>query len=299
MGIDYDKHRDPSGSSGGDAGWAPPFPSAGGAVPVLLPTRVTDGSAPGVRYRIEGELLPVLHVQLDGSLPLFFEHHVILWKQPQIDIRIKKLRGAFKRALSGMPIFLTGAYGTGHVAFSRDHPGHVFPIHLVPGRTLLVREHQFLAATTNLDYSYERVAGISSMLFGAQGFFVDRFSAPSAEAVVWLHAHGNAFEVALGPGEVIDVEPGAWIYREDSVSYSQQLFGLRTGIFGGGGNLVFNRFTGPGRVGLQSGYYPGEAAVAGMAGGAAAGGLLGGGGGAARGGGIGGLIGGILGDGGN
>ena len=61
--------------------------------------------------------------------------------------------------------------------------------------------------------------------------------------------------MALAPGETIDVEPGAWIYRQDSVGYSQQVFGLKTGLLGGGGNLVFNRFTGPGRVGLQSGYY--------------------------------------------
>jgi uncharacterized protein (AIM24 family) len=33
-----------------------------------------------------------------------------------------------------------------------------------------------------------------------------------------------------------------------------QVYGLRTGIFGGTGNLVFNRFTGPGRVGIQSMY---------------------------------------------
>ena len=33
------------------------------------------------------------------------------------------------------------------------------------------------------------------------------------------------------------------------------MFGLKTGLLGGSGNLVFNRFTGPGRLGLQSGYY--------------------------------------------
>jgi uncharacterized protein (AIM24 family) len=34
------------------------------------------------------------------------------------------------------------------------------------------------------------------------------------------------------------------------------VFGLQTGIFGGGGgSLVFNRFTGPGRVGIQSMYF--------------------------------------------
>jgi uncharacterized protein (AIM24 family) len=34
----------------------------------------------------------------------------------------------------------------------------------------------------------------------------------------------------------------------------QQAYGLKTGIFGGAGNLIFNRFTGPGRVGIQSAY---------------------------------------------
>jgi len=38
---------------------------------------------------------------------------------------------------------------------------------------------------------------------------------------------------------------------------SQEIYGFKTGLLGsgGGGNLVFNRFTGPGRVGLQSAYY--------------------------------------------
>jgi uncharacterized protein (AIM24 family) len=223
--------------------------------PALLPTRVVDGAGPGVGYRIEGELVPVLHLALDGRLPVFFEHHVVLWKQPQVDVRIRAMKGVFKRMISGMPIFMTEAAGAGEIAFSRDASGHVFPIHLPQGGAVLVREHQFLAATGNLEYTFERVRGVGSMLFGNQGFFIDRFSATNGDGVLWLHAHGNAFEVDLAPGEVIDVEPGAWIYRAMSVGYQQIMFGLRTGIFGGGGNLVFNRFTGPGRVGIQSGYH--------------------------------------------
>jgi uncharacterized protein (AIM24 family) len=47
------------------------------------------------------------------------------------------------------------------------------------------------------------------MLFGQQGFFVDRFNASQGDAVLWPHAHGNVFEVNLATGEVIpvDVEP--------------------------------------------------------------------------------------------
>jgi uncharacterized protein (AIM24 family) len=63
------------------------------------------------------------------------------------------------------------------------------------------------------------------------------------------------FEKTLEPGESIDIEPGGWVYRDHSVTMYQQPYGFKTGLLGGGGNLVFNRFTGPGRIGLQSMYY--------------------------------------------
>ena len=93
------------------------------------------------------------------------------------------------------------------------------------------------------------------MLFGSQGFFIDRFDATAGDGVLWVHGNGNLFDINLAAGETIDVEPGAWVYREHSVNYTQKVYGLKTGMLGGGGNLVFNRFTGPGRIGLQSGYY--------------------------------------------
>jgi uncharacterized protein (AIM24 family) len=221
--------------------------------PQLLPTTVADGRAPGVYYRIDGELVPVLHIWLDGSVPVFFEHHVILWKDPALDIGLRA-KGALKRVVAGMQLLMTEARGPGQVAFSRDGTGHVFPLHLRPGAAVEVREHQYLAATGNLEYGFTRQKGIRNMLFGSTGFFVDRFVATQSEGVVWLHGYGNVFEKVLAPGEQIDVEPGSWIYRDESVRMNPQVYGLRTGMFGGAGNLVFNRFTGPGRVGLQSMY---------------------------------------------
>ena len=222
--------------------------------PQLLPTKISAGQAPGIIYHIEGELVPVLHVQLDGSVSLFFEHHTVLWKNPALSIGIHAVKGAFKRMAAGMPIFLTEATGPGEIAFSRDGTGHVFPLHLVPGQSIEVREHQFLAATSNLEYGFSRQKGITNMLFGSTGFFVDKFSATTHEGVLWLHGYGNVFEKTLAMGEQIDVEPGGWIYRDESVSMTQQVYGLRTGIFGGSGQLIFNRFTGPGNVGIQSMY---------------------------------------------
>src|SRR5271156_5061550 len=86
--------------------------------PQLLPTSIADGSAPGVYYRIDGELVPVLHIWLDGSVPVFFEHHVVLWKEPSLAIGIKG-KGALKRMIAGMPLLLTEARGPGPVMFSR------------------------------------------------------------------------------------------------------------------------------------------------------------------------------------
>ena len=131
---------------------------------------------------------------------------------------------------------MTEARGPGEIAFSRDGAGHVFPIHLQSVQAIEVREHQFLVATGNLDYGFSRQKGFANMLFGSTGFFVDRFAATQSEGVVWLHGYGNVFEKTLAPGEQIDVEPGGWIYRDESVRMDPQIYGLRTGVFGGSGN---------------------------------------------------------------
>src|SRR5436309_9635417 len=147
------------------------------AVPAQLPTGIRNEAYGGVTYHIEGELVPVLHVEL-GHVPVYFEHHILLWKDPAVQIGVKPLKGAFKRIMSGMPIFMTMATGPGRIAFSRDGVGHVFPFHLDPGQSLDVREHQFLAATDTLDYTFTRVKGVANMLFGGTGFFIDTFYSP-------------------------------------------------------------------------------------------------------------------------
>ena len=141
-------------------------------VPVILPTGVRNESYAGVTYHIEGELVPVLQIELQMQ-SVYFEHYILLWKEPNVEIGVKQMKGAFKRVMAGMPIFLTQASGNGRIAFSRDGAGHVIAMHLGPGEGLDVREHQFLAATDNVEYGYTRVKGAANMLFGGTGFFID------------------------------------------------------------------------------------------------------------------------------
>jgi uncharacterized protein (AIM24 family) len=156
--------------------------------------------------------------------------------------------------VAGRELFLTEAKGHGDIAFSRDAPGQVFPLELPKGATILVREHQFLAATASVRYSASHLRGLSNNLFGDSGFWVDRFEAKDGDGVVWLHGFGNVFEKQLDPGEEIDVEPGGWIYMDPEVRMRPAVYGLRTGLFAGVGQLIFNRFRGPGRVGIQTMY---------------------------------------------
>lgn len=155
--------------------------------------------------------------------------------------------------MAGMQIFLIESTGPGQISFSRDGVGHVFGVHLKHGEELDVREHQFLAATSNIDYTFERVKGVSNMLLGDTGFFIDKFKGGSGDGILWLHGYGNVFETVLAPGEQIDVEPGGWLYKDPGVKMETNFQTLSTGFLAGM-NIIMNRFTGPGRLGIQSMY---------------------------------------------
>ena len=127
------------------------------SAPQILPTQIQQGTAPGVNYRLEGELVPVLHMALDGRVPVYFEHHVLLWKYPELQIGLHPLgKGLKRRVFGGMPLLLLEAQSAGEIAFSRDAPGHIVALHLQPGQGIMVREHQFLAATGGVQYDYSR-----------------------------------------------------------------------------------------------------------------------------------------------
>jgi uncharacterized protein (AIM24 family) len=92
---------------------------------------------------------------------------------------------------------------------------------------------------------------------------------------VWLHGHGNVFLVNLDDGEQLDVEAGAWLFKDPSVNLEAITMGLKSGMFGGGGKLTWNRFTGPGRLAIQTLFIAPLEGEQSNAGAAATGGLAG------------------------
>jgi len=203
--------------------------------------------------QVEGEIVPVADVALGAGDSVYFEHHVMLWKDEQVALSAVPLGGAIKRMLAGMPFAVTRAHGPGHVAFSRDATGELVVLPLHPGMELDVREHAFLLASHSIDYSFIRIKGLFNILFGGEGMFMDRFVTTGQSGLLLLHGYGNVFQRTLKRGESILLEPGGFLYKDASVTMNIEMQKLGIGFFGGAG-LALARMTGPGRVGIQSMY---------------------------------------------
>ena len=203
--------------------------------------------------QVEGEIVPVAEIHLGANDSVFFEHHIMLWKDDNVPLSVLQLPGGLRRAFAGMPFVISVATGPGRIAFSRDATGELVVLPLHPGMELDVREHAFVLASHQIDYSFVRVKGLANILFGGQGMFMDRFVTRASPGLVLLHGYGNVFERKLKTGESIMLEPGAFLYKDSSVQMDVEFQRLGSGLFGGA-NMNLARMTGPGRVGIQSMY---------------------------------------------
>ena len=179
------------------------------------PLRVAD-----MTISIEGELVPVVDIMLGNQMPIYFEHHILLWKHPGVQLGFKSMKGMARRMFAGLQIFISEAQGPGNIAFSRDSVGQIVALRLQPGQMVEVREHQFLFATGNVDYGFTFMQGAANILFSRTGLFIDQFTAQGGEGMLVVHGYGNVFEKNLAPGETLDIEPGAWLWKDPSVQMS-------------------------------------------------------------------------------
>lgn len=178
----------------------------------------------------------------------------MLWKDDTVPLGTVSMRGGIKRILGGMPYMISTATGPGRIAFSRDANGELVIMPLHPDMELDVRGHSFLLCSHSVDYSFIRIKGLRNMLFGGSGMYMDRFVTKGAPGLLVLHGYGNVFERRLAAGESVMLEPGAFLYKDASVTMNVEWQRLTSGIFGGIG-MYLARMTGPGRLGIQSMYH--------------------------------------------
>ena len=214
--------------------------------------------------QIEGIYVPVADINLAPGDAVYFAHHVLLWKDPQVTITAMGLKGAFKRLLAGMPLVMTQAQGPGHIAFSRDAPGEMIALPLQPGQAVDVREHLFLVATSQITYDwfqsgvwFTTKSGNESETHYPLGQFMDRFYAPAAPGLLLLHSAGNAFVRSLEPNQTILVKPTALLFKDPTVQmqlHFEHPAGTWSSWRSWGNRYLWLRLYGPGRVAVQSAY---------------------------------------------
>jgi uncharacterized protein (AIM24 family) len=215
--------------------------------------------------QIEGKYVPVADVKLAGSDSVYFTHHVLLWKDPQVNITTMSLAGAWKRVFAGMPLIMTEAHGPGHIAFSRDEPGEMIALPIQSGQSVDVREHLFMFATNKVAYDWFSTNIWYTIQSGNDnneqethypvGRLMDRFQAPESPGLLILHAAGNVFVRELAANQTILVKPTALIFKDPTVQMQLHFEHPRTGfsLWGSWANrYLWLRLWGPGRVAVQS-----------------------------------------------
>jgi uncharacterized protein (AIM24 family) len=217
--------------------------------------------------QVTGTRVPTAEFSLSPQEWIYFSHHVMLWTDPQTQLKNMSLKGGWKRMMAGMPLLMMTANGPGRIGLSDNHAGEMVALPLQHGQSMWVQEHRFLCATGNIGYDWDQTniwfttgSGDEKEWHYPMGQYGDTFTATAGPGLLMLHAPGNAFIRDLRPGEALLVQPSALLYRDVSVRMHLHLeYPRNLGISFWNNRLdyrnIWLRLYGPGRVAVQSVYH--------------------------------------------
>ena len=207
-----------------------------------------------MRYKIQGDPMPVVICELDAGETMITERGSMVWMSP--NMRMDTNAGGFGKALgrmfSGEAIFqnrYTAQGGPGMIAFASSFPGNIRAIEIGPGRSVIAQKSAFLASTAGVDLSVYFHKRLGAGFFGGEGFIMQKLS---GSGIAFVEIDGSAVEYDLAPGQSMIVDTGNLALADDTVSIDvQTVKGAKNVLFGGEG--LFNTVvTGPGRITLQT-----------------------------------------------
>lgn len=128
--------------------------TAGGWIelpPIADMARIQVGHS---QVEVSGRTAPIADWSLGAGESVYFPHHVLVWKEPSVQLSPLALRRAWTRHRAGLPLVMLSARGPGRVAFSHDRPGEVMALPVEAGASIDVCEGRLLMATENVDYDW-------------------------------------------------------------------------------------------------------------------------------------------------
>ncbi len=208
-----------------------------------------------MEYKIVGDVMQALQIQLHQGEEIYAEAGAMLYMGAGIDLQARMqgglMKGLMRKFLAGESLFMSVFQCNGpkgDLALANPIAGKIFPVEL-KNTTLLAERNAFLCAMGNVDLSIAFTKKFGAGLFGGEGFILQKLS---GQGIVFLHAGGNMLEFNLGPGESMRVDTGCIVSMADTVDYDIQFVGgFRNALFGGEG-LFYATLTGPGHIVLQT-----------------------------------------------
>ncbi|MFZ5655747.1 MAG: TIGR00266 family protein [Pseudomonadota bacterium] len=240
------------------------------APPPPPPMAGTRGMNDDIDYRIVGNDMPFVEIELDPGESAIAEAGSLMYKESSIGMEtvfgdgtrsggggggfMDKLMSAGKRVITGESLFTTvythNGQGKARVAFAAPYPGTVLPIRLAEhGGRLICQKDSFLAGARGVQVGIHFQRKIMTGLFGGEGFIMQKLE---GDGWVFVHAGGTLVERDLAPGERLDVDTGCVVAFHASVDMDVRPVGGIKSMFFGGEGVFLATLTGPGKVWLQS-----------------------------------------------
>ena len=208
-----------------------------------------------MRYRIEGDNLPVVICTLSQGERMLTEKGAMSWMTPNMQMETSMEGGlgkAFGRAFSGESMFMNYyncTAGEGLIAFSSCMPGRILPMSIAPGAGIVVQKSAFLAAEAGVELSTFFARKLSAGFFGGEGFVVQKLS---GHGLAFLEIDGHVVEYDLAPGQSLLIDTGHLAAMTESVNMEiTTVKGLKNKVLGGEG-FFHTKVTGPGHIWIQT-----------------------------------------------
>ena len=206
-----------------------------------------------MRYRIDGENLPVLKVLLEQGEAIECEAGAMSWMDNEIQMQTSAggLGKMFGRMLTNERAF-TNTYvanRTGEIAFSSKFPGSIRAVEITPGNGLIVQKGSFLASFGNITSEVYLQQRLGRGLFGGEGFLMRRFT---GNGIVFLEIDGSAHEYDIPAGDCKIIDTGYVAAMTESCRMEVKTINGVTNVLFGGEGLFNTVVYGPGKVTLQS-----------------------------------------------
>ncbi len=206
-----------------------------------------------MQYKIDGESLPVLKVQLEQGETVSCEAGAMAWMDNEIEMQTNAggLGKMLGRMLTKENAFMNNYYAkaAGEIAFASKFPGSIKAIEITPGNGIVVQKGSFLASVGDINSEVFIQKKLGKGLFGGEGFLMRKFS---GTGTVFLEVDGSAHEYEIPAGDCKIVDTGYVAAMSETCKMEiQTVKGVTNVLFGGEG--LFNTMVyGPGKVVLQS-----------------------------------------------